>query len=785
MSEPVFFTAPAALLPDLARTLAADWTNDENLLVTLAVTPSAAVGRSLVQAVTRETGSTAGLRAVTLPDLAREMAAPLLERWIMPPRADRVITAHMLSEDAGPDGDLALRLPVAAALARSLRDLRESGIETLPAEEILGDLSGGERFRFEHIGRMFRRFSSHLDRHGLADDAALYRAALEGPVPNRAHRLLVYGIYDLTGLQRELLARLAERVDVTWLCPGAPEGSAAAEITDDLRDWAESRGFALRRLEQEEAPSRASGLPPSRASGPVAASGQASMRRILACPGLRAEAREVARDVLCAANEGFDFGEMAVILSSKNDQELLLREEFAKAGIPVTGRASQLLLDQPRGRALRALCLLAGGDADRGDVAAVLRAALEAEDRPEVPPANVPLILRMAGCGAVNRRRWAEQLRRLVKGLSRSDQPAEDDPPEEAQLAQGRLEADHVRVVARRVDALLARVEQFRKTLQSKRPRPWRELAHDLVALAAQAGLRADGGGELFEAARDAASQLKGWDRLGLVPRADLALELWLENMLERQRTDTSPGGDSEDVTTHRPLEGLRGGAGVLLLDINQARGLQVRAAWLTGLTHELFSPPGRQDPLLSDQLRRKLARATGCLLRSSADRFRERDLLFELGLAAGRERLVLSWPRLDEGSGQVRLPVDPLAALIESISGPIDSDDPAASEAVVRTPAHPPGPDEDAGQRPCLRLDEYDQATIRSGLPERMAHLQEDIALARALRADRARFASESLNDYTGIVGDDAPEIESLSVTGAETLARSTASFARKPSSN
>ncbi len=759
MSSVTLLTVPPGLLPDMGRNLLRGWIEGGAGIPRVVVTASAAVGRNLLQRVAEGSPGAVGLHMVTLPDLARQMASPRLDAWIMPPHADRVIAADLLAEDAGPYGDLALKLPVAVAMARAIRDLRESGLEDLPAKEILGELRGEERFRFEHLARIFRRYDAHLTRHGLADDATLYRAAQGAPLPGGAKEVLVYGIYDLTGLQRELLAEIGRHNEVTWLCPAAPPDSPSCELLEELLVWAESRGFSLRETELtggRDAVGAAYGLP----AGDI---------RILGCPGDRAEAREIARDLLGAARQGGQFGRMAVLMSRAARQESLLREEFERAGIPVCGRSPRRLLERPYGRALRAVIALAAGEGGRGEVSAVLRARLEAEDDPALSPSAVDRILRLAGCGGVDPTVWEALLRRLRKGLAREE-------AWEAKQGEGRpapssrsVRSVEVGRVAEMAAALFDALGAFRRALEhkGKRKGAWSEISHDLIGMTCQLGLEHAAGGALFEAARDAARLLSGWDKLGIAPRSDLALELWLERLLEVQ----SRVGEGDEG---RGLEGRRGGEGVLLLDWNHARGLRLDAVWLTGLSHDNFAPPGHPDPILGDIARERLVKRYGCLLKRAGDRFRERDLLFSLGLAAGQSSVVLSWPRLDDVKGQTRQPVDPLARLIEERSGEVlDPENPAASPAVERISSAPPGLSETDAGRALLRVEEYDIAAVREDDAELSAHLASYTDLARSRRADRLRLREREYNEYCGLVGRGLAASDAFSVTGLEELAR------------
>jgi len=90
--------------------------------------------------------------------------------------------------------------------------------------------------------------------------------------------------------------------------------------------------------------------------------------------------------------------------------------------------------------------------------------------------------------------------------------------------------------------------------------------------------------------------------------------------------------------------------AGVCLSELMPARGLSFRAVFLPGMVERAFPPPIRQDPLLLDQEREEINRSLQGKGRAplKKSRFQEELLLFALAAGAARQKLILSYPRLD-----------------------------------------------------------------------------------------------------------------------------------------
>ena len=83
------------------------------------------------------------------------------------------------------------------------------------------------------------------------------------------------------------------------------------------------------------------------------------------------------------------------------------------------------------------------------------------------------------------------------------------------------------------------------------------------------------------------------------------------------------------------------------------ASGLQFRIVFVPGMVERRFPSVPRPDPLLLDEERQSLSPA----LRTTLDDQEQERIEFVEACAAARERLVLSYPRVDGQSGRERVP--------------------------------------------------------------------------------------------------------------------------------
>ena len=93
-------------------------------------------------------------------------------------------------------------------------------------------------------------------------------------------------------------------------------------------------------------------------------------------------------------------------------------------------------------------------------------------------------------------------------------------------------------------------------------------------------------------------------------------------------------------------------GGGVFVGDVMSARGLSWPLVIVLGLVEKSFPRPVREDPLLTDEERARISAE----LPRKLDGHDEERLLFSLATAAAREKLVLSYPRLEPATSRPRL---------------------------------------------------------------------------------------------------------------------------------
>ncbi len=650
-------------------------------------------------------GALAGLYPFKVLDLARALAEPvLLGRGL---RAwdsghDALVAAHLLAaggEGFGLTAELP-RPPVAAALARTLRALRQGRIPPERVERFSErpEHAPGDAERLRALARVYRGFHEALEGRAT-DPATLLEAAAAGLTSARwmaETEVLVVDDLELDPVERDFLAALARTRPVRLLRRELPR----AMRRSSFRAWAAGRGIEEVSLEETALGPLAPPPPPGGLarlrsalfeppSGSPVDDGSVTL---VSAPGEAAEVRALTRRLLDEAARGVPFEEMGVVLPRPQTYAPLFTDLLERLGIPHRlhpslplrfgrGARSLLLLLRCRGLARSAVMEFL-------TFAPVPFAELLGEDEEAAPP-RWDAISREAG---------------VVSGLDRwmIGMRAFAEAEREAAETAGEGEGTRRRRRARDAEALLRVVELLSATLDGlSGSESWPTWSERLQTVCAQ----------WIGPVRDRESILEVVaDLAGLGSVTSRAAWKEVEQVLEAR------------VEWERlPLEPVEGGA-VHVGALDAMAGLPFRVVAIPGLTEGGYPGVLRPDPFLLDDERTALgppgdgtaapvpgprsrggARATkraletrgqmslfddvaepapatstpGApaettlpILPTTQDRLLEARRLFHRALSQATERLVLSYPRADARTGRERLPSLFFAAAASTLAG-------------------------------------------------------------------------------------------------------------------
>ncbi|MGH9398915.1 MAG: PD-(D/E)XK nuclease family protein [Thermoanaerobaculia bacterium] len=567
----------------------------------------------------------ANLRFLTFLDLARETAGDVPGRPA-PPSLMFAAVASAIAQvpEAARFGALRHRVGFARAVEATLRDLRDAGISPGAFRSWVDTHAPVERRGvLEALAQLHAEVARALE--DFADDAATFGAAAAraAAAASSAQPLHIYGFYDFTGLQRELVAALAR---------GRPLAVFLPRYGGDLGDFARATEAFLGGI---------LGLDPEPAAlEPPGSSRSAFFERLAARETGRelpedgtlaivsaaddaSEAREVAREIRIARDAGLPLATTAILVRQEADAARL-DAALNRAGLPRFRRPAETWADTPGGRALSLWLRLEEEGFRRDEVLDVLELSAVGHPDPRAP--HFRGLVRQSGVV-----RGFEEWSAAVARLAQVD-------------AAGGSE-DELRL--RRVSRLpgspeAARQLALRWAALRDSASGWPTGPLTFSGWAAQARRRL---ARLFEpeevpeAAEAALAALDGLSQTSGEVSREVAFEVFLSGLASR---GAAPG--------------RLGRNGVAILTVMEARGLAFDHVIVPGLVEKSFPARARPDPLLFDDERESLARETGkpiaarTLLRPAEER-----LLFAIAADASRRKLTLSASRRDSALDRER----------------------------------------------------------------------------------------------------------------------------------
>ncbi|HET7291367.1 MAG TPA: PD-(D/E)XK nuclease family protein [Vicinamibacteria bacterium] len=678
-------------------------------------------------------------------ELARAIAEPeLLGRGLQAwdPGHDALLAARLLDAPHGltlPEG--APRAPVAAALARTLHELRLAGLapdalEALAAQEAPTPEDAARRRALAFLYRAF-----HAEHEGRADPATLLAAAAESAPDSpflRGATLLVVDDVETDALDRRFLEAVARSHRLVRLerlrPPGVRDGSFAA--------WAEGVGIAavdwsetlLGSVAPEEPPAGLRRLRTSLFEPAVGEPVEDGSVELLTAPGEAAEARSIARRLLREARRGVPFEQMGIVLARPAEYAPLFSDLLERLGVPYRLHPS---LPLRYGRAARSLLLLLRcRGLERSAVLEFLSFA----------PLPLERLLRPGA--ALRAGHWDQLSRdaRVVSGLDRWRAGLRVLLRDEAAAARG--ERDPARRARR--ERRLADAQDLERLVEA--------LAETLGALSGEASWS-----EWSQRLRAALDRFVGEER-----DREAVLEV-LHDLAGLGGARATPA-ELESVLLARfewervPLPPVSGGA-VHVGAMDAMAGLTFRVLAFPGLGEGGFPGAPRPDPFLLDAEREALAppapaRPTqagqlglfdaappaAAALATTQDRLREARRAFHRAVSQATEKLVLSYPRADPRSGRERMPSLFFVAAASTL----------AAQPLGLSELHARVSEDDEDLLPAeeaLDAGERDRARVRKGGREAALAVAQGSRFFRQSRlASLARW-SRHLTPYDGLV--------------------------------
>ena len=732
---------------------------------TVVLAPTHSAGEELAH----RTSGVVGVHRMTLVQLAADLARPVMADLDLAPLsslglealAARIVYAARAEKELDYFHPVAALPGFARALARTLSDLRLAGVE--PSE--LAGPAGGD------LARLLERYEAELEERSLADLARIFNLAtqaaragahrliglpllmLDAPLDSRAHRTCFAAIAARAStvlaavsfgeeLLQEILGVEAEDLDT------APPTSTLEHLRKYLfSSWGGPPGPQPAPRPASEEPTRASA-----ADQGVRPTGL----DVFSAPGEGLEAVEIARRIVRLAREGTAFDRVAILLRSSERYQPMIEDALRRAKIPAYFSRGTARPD-PGGRAFLALLACAAERCSASRFAEYLSLG-------QVPPEGFQPAVDWVGADD--------------EVLPAADTPMPAVDVDESQVPRAPSGWEKLLVDA----AVIGGRDRWRRRLSG--------LEHEFE-------LRLNTLGREDEARRDSVArqldQLRRLERFAL-PLIDILDSLpaaatwkeWLEHLKGLARfalrrpepvlavlAEFEPMGDvgpasleevgevlSERLRFLRRDPPQRRYGQVFVGSIDEARGREFAVVFLPGLAEGLFPQRAFEDPLLLDDFRK----AIGDELLVRDDRVKQERQRLALAVAAARDRLIASYPRMDVAESRPRVPSFYALELPRAVEGGLpelkDFERRAREAAPARLNWPAPADIGDA-----IDDAEYDLVTLRHALKESSGArylVETNPHLARALRSRWKRWARK-WTDADGLVTSDPAALAAL----------------------
>jgi len=603
-------------------------------------------------------------------------------------------------------------------LYRTLIELRLAGIRP---DQLTGDLA-----------KLLEGYESELAGGSLVDLAGILALASEA-AETSSHPFLGLPLVLLDAhleslAHRELFARLAAR---------SPEVLAAVHFGEEHVE----KILGVQAELPEEPPGSLQHLREFLFSpNPRAFAGADGRFEFFSAPGEGLEAMEIARRIVKLAGQGVGFDQIAILLRNPDRYQPMIEEALRRAGIPAWFTRG-VARPHPAGRAFLALL---------GCAAEKLSASRFAEylslgQAPAMPSPPV----------------WIAPEDELLSPAAEeprtpNEPPAEADRP--MPRAWERLLVDAAVIGGRdrwerRLDGLEAEFE-----LQERDVEPLRNLKRFALPLI---------------------------QALDLLPRS-AQWSVWMEQLADLARlslrepepvlavlAELAPMGEVGPVTLEEVAEVLgdrlrflrrdppaRRWGRVFVGSVEDARAREFAVVFLPGLAEGLFPQRALEDPLLLDDLRREIS----VDLPVRPGKVADERMLLHLAVAAARDRLVVSYPRMEVAEARPRVPSFYALELPRAMEGSLPELKDFERRAREAAPARLnwPAPRESAD---AIDDAEYDLVAIASAKNQPGgAHylLDENPHVARSLRARWSRWKATWRN-VDGLISADAAALAAL----------------------
>ncbi len=689
------------------------------------------------------------LRLKTLEEFAREVSEPhlLLEgKRETPPHADELLLAHLSKSLAQKKEkfyfrEIAEQKGFHRAILETIKDLKDACLSPKDLKRILREHrieKQVHREKMKDLIHLWEAYEKCLEDLRFYDESDLMASATQGVkdsiILKQTPKVIVYGFYDFNRVQKHLLMACWSEKEAIFFVPYEP--THAFDYVKPTLKWLKENRFQERPsqiLEKTNRPPLIDHLCQHLFDRKEPFQDKEEVLKIISAPGESREVREIIRQILkTSLTKGIPLHEIGILLRNPGQYHPLFRENFHLLGIAPYLRDGKPLVETRGGRSLLMLLRILSQNFSRPSVIefatfSKLRAEwVLSEKGSPITPSQWDDLSLQAGI-VEGPKEWEERLSNLRESWAKRGQEEEE---EEVRFYRGDPVA---------LDRLIGFIRDLFKHLQALAcSNTWEGKTKALLS-AFDSFIEED---EESPFLKQAVKRLSELDVCGIPPsQADFTTGV--EEVLQE-----------EGIPVGRFQRN-----GPTVVPLMAGRGVPFKMVILPGMVEKSFPPLIRQDAILLDHERKFINRFfTGLeqepLPLKKEGRLEEERLLYRLAIGAAREGLILSFPRIEIGTGRERLPSSFLLASVEALTGKT-SDFQKIEEYpnFIRVPLS-----EFAVKVPSEAIDEveYDLSMVKQKLeekaPEALAYLQQvSPFFSQGLLLESSRWGKGVFTEFDG----------------------------------
>ena len=538
------------------------------------------------------------------------------------------------------------------AFLSTIRDLKDACL----SPEILTRF---DKPKFNDLKKIWKEYDDKLKELGWFDGSDLMKIAVQEvkkwQLLKQSLSVFFYGFYDFTEIQKRLVESIMEEKETTFFFLFKDEPSF--EYAKPALKWLKKKNFSgeiqvfdKRKNENHPIQKLCRNLfcEKQKSENSIEKNNDKFLK-IFSLPGETAEVREIVREIVrLAKEENIPLEEVGILLRSHEKYSLYLKEFLSETGLEPYMQEGFSLSQTKAGMVIGNFIKLMKDDFLRDDVIHLVK--LVDSSNPGIHSLQWDLISIAAGIiGGKGYDEWFERLQGLKKIIEDSKNNGEALKERGKSKLIRRINDEEIDSFIEFIKKLSGYFEVIKNSAAT-----WKDKTKALLDALEFAGKNTEG----YDKVKETICRLEKLDSSN-IPSEFFDFLFVVE----------------EAISENHISEGKFQRNGPAILGFMPARGVGFKVVVIPGMVEKYLPPVFREDAILLDEDRKSINRVMGedetqPLPLKKERRLEEEKLLFRLAVSSAKEKLIMSFPRVEIGTDKVRMPSSFLLSTLSALTG-------------------------------------------------------------------------------------------------------------------